>query len=239
LRKEKVIDIPLTPPGSGFETVTLAGKTIDGELNHLGVFPYACCLDNRRHRLYVSLWGAAQIAVVDLKSHKVIARWPTEEHPNEMLLADSHRILFVANANRNTVTVFDTRTGKALETLTASLYPNWPSGSTPNSLALTPDAKTLFVANADNNNLAVFDVSQPGHSHSLGFIPVGRYPTSVRVTPDGQHLLVSNGKGVVSMANPDGPQPRPKESCRNVAAIYCPTPARDIECDRFAGAARV
>jgi DNA-binding beta-propeller fold protein YncE len=207
LRKEKVIDIPLTPPGSGFETVTLAGKTIDGELNHLGVFPYACCLDNRRHRLYVSLWGAAQIAVVDLKSHKVIARWPTEEHPNEMLLADSHRILFVANANRNTVTVFDTRTGKALETLTASLYPNWPSGSTPNSLALTPDAKTLFVANADNNNLAVFDVSQPGHSHSLGFIPVGRYPTSVRVTPDGQHLLVSNGKGVVSMANPDGPQP--------------------------------
>ena len=77
-----------------------------------------------------------------------------------MLLADSHQILFVANANRNTVTVFDTRTGKSLETLTASLYPNWPCGSTPNDLALTPNRKTLFVANADNNNLAVFDVSQ-------------------------------------------------------------------------------
>jgi DNA-binding beta-propeller fold protein YncE len=207
LRKEKVVDIPLTPTGSGFETVTMPGKTIEGELNHVGVFPYACCLDNRRHRLYVSLWGAAQIAVVDLKSHQVIARWPTDEHPNEMLLADSHHILFVANADRNTVTVFDARTGKTLETLTASLYPNWPSGSTPNSLALTPDGKTLFVANADNNNLAVFDVSQPGHSHSLGFIPVGWYPTSVRVTPDGRHLLVANGKGVISMANPNGPQP--------------------------------
>ncbi len=207
LRKEKVVDIPLTPAGSEFEAVTTPGETVEGEVNHVGVLPYACCLDNRRHRLYVSLWGAAQIAVVDLKSHQVIARWPTEEHPNEMLLADSHRILFVANANRNTVTVFDARTGKALETLTASLYPNWPSGSTPNSLALTPDGKTLFVANADNNNLAVFDVSQPGHSHSLGFIPVGWYPTSVRVTPDGRRLLVSNGKGVISMANPGGPQP--------------------------------
>jgi WD40 repeat protein len=217
LRQEKVVDIPLTPAGSGFETVTIPSKTVEGELNHSGVFPYACCLDNRRHRLYVSLWGAAQIAVVDLKSHQVIARWPTEEHPNEMLLADSHRILFVANANRNTVTVFEAKTGKVLETLTASLYPNWPSGSTPNSLALTPDGKTLFVANADNNNLAVFDVSQPGHSHSLGFIPVGWYPTSVRVTPDGRHLLVSNGKGGNSVANPDGPQPGRKTKAETLA----------------------
>ena len=207
VRNGKVIDIPLTPAGSGFETVTRPGKTVESELNHSGVFPYACCLDNRSHRLYVSLWGAAQIAVVDLKSQQVTARWPTQEHPNEMLLTASGRILFVANANRNTVTVFDTGTGKALETLTASLYPNWPSGSTPNSLALTPDERTLFVANADNNNLAVFDVGQPGHSHSLGFIPVGWYPTSVRVTPDGHHLLVSNGKGVISKANPNGPQP--------------------------------
>src|SRR5882724_7627986 len=207
LRKGKVIDVPLTPAGSGFETVTRPGKTVESELNHAGVFPYACCLDSRRQRLYVSLWGNAEVAVVDLQSHKVIARWPTQEHPNEMLLTASGRTLFVANANRNTVTVFDARTGKALETLSASLYANWPSGSTPNSLALTPDEKTLFVANADNNNIAVFDVSQPGRSHSLGFIPVGWYPTSVRVTPDGHHLLVSNGKGVISMANPNGPQP--------------------------------
>jgi len=207
LQKETVADIPLTPAGSGFETVTKPGKAVETELNHLGVFPYACCLDDRHQRLYVSLWGAAQVAVLDLKSRQVTARWPTEEHPNEMLLTASGKILFVANANRNTVTVFDTRMGKALETLTASLYPNLPSGSTPNSLALTPDGKLLFVANADNNNLAVFDVSQPGHSRSLGFIPVGWYPTSVRVTPDGRHLLVSNGKGVISMANPNGPQP--------------------------------
>jgi DNA-binding beta-propeller fold protein YncE len=204
-----VVDVPLTPDSltNSYETVTTTGRSTEFELNHLGVFPYACRIDAKQHRCYVSLWGNAEVAVVDLDSHKVIGYWPTQEHPNEMVLTANGKTLFVANANRNTVTVFDTGTGKTLETLTAALYPNAPSGSTPNSLALTPDEKILFVANADNNNLAVFDVSAPGHSHSLGFIPVGWYPTSVRVTPDGRRLLVSNGKGILSMANPNGPQP--------------------------------
>jgi DNA-binding beta-propeller fold protein YncE len=181
--------------------------TTENTLNRTGAFPYACRLDARRQRLYVSLWGEAAVAVIDLKTQTVMARWPTQEHPNEMLLTRRGTTLYVANANRNTVTVFDTASGKALETLTGSLYPGAPAGSTPNSLALTPDERTLFVANADNNNLAVFDVSRPGRSRSLGFIPVGWYPTSVRVTPDGKHLLVANGKGGSSKANPGGPAP--------------------------------
>ncbi len=124
-----------------------------------------------------------------------------------MLLAPSGRALYVANANRNTVSVLDAETGRTVEILSSSLYPQSPPGSTPNSLALTPDGAILFVANACNNNVAVFDVSQPGRSRSLGFIPVGWYPTSVRVTPDGRRLLVANGKGIIPRANRYGPQP--------------------------------
>jgi len=170
-------------------------------------FPFACRLDEKRRRLYVSLWAQATVAVLDVNSMRVVARWQTEEHPNEMLLARRGRYLFVANANRNTVTVFDTDQGRAIESIFASLYPSAPPGSTPNSLALSPDERTLFVANACNNTVAVFDVSSPGRSRSLGFIPTGWYPTSVRVTPDGRHLLVANGKGLRSKANPNGPQP--------------------------------
>lgn len=170
-------------------------------------FPYACRLDESRERLYVSLWAQAAVAVIDLDSGQVIARWPVQEHPCEMALTRSGKQLFVANASRNTVTVLDTASGRALETIWAALYPQAPPGSTPNSLALSPDERTLFVANADNNLVAVFDVSTPGRSRSLGFIPVGWYPTSVRVTPDGRHLLVANGKGAISKANPLGPQP--------------------------------
>jgi YVTN family beta-propeller protein len=155
----------------------------------------------------VSLWAQAAVGVIDLKSEQLVTRWPTQEHPCEMLLTRSGKLLFVANSSRNTVTVLDTESGNALETIWAALYPQAPPGSTPNSLALSPDEKTLFVANADNNTVAVFDVEKPSKSRSLGFIPVGWYPTSVRVTPDGKHLLVANGKGLTPKANPLGPQP--------------------------------
>jgi YVTN family beta-propeller protein len=182
------------------------------EKDEAGSFPYACCLDERRERFYVSLWAKAEVAVVDVSSQRVLAQWPTQEHPCEMVLTRSGRFLFVANASRNTVSVFETQTGKPLELISASLYPDAPPGSTPNSLALSPDERTLFVANADNNIVAVFDVSTPGKSRSLGFIPTGWYPTSVRVTPDGKKLLVANGKGIMPLANPLGPQPGSKAS---------------------------
>jgi DNA-binding beta-propeller fold protein YncE len=175
-------------------------------------FPYACRLDERRQILYVSLWARSEVAVIDLKSNRVAALWETQEHPNEMVLTKSGRHLFVANANRNTVTVVDTMKGKTIETLYASFSASMPPGSTPSSLALSPDENTLFVANSCNNNVAVFDVSIVGKSRSLGFIPVGWYPTSVRVTPDGKRLLVANGKGLTSKPNPNGPAPGKKHT---------------------------
>lgn len=214
--KIRVSDIPLTAvvltnlveakPSADFDTAAstkrfdaLSDPTISTD-----PFPYACRLDEKRGRLYVSLWAQSSVAVIDLRDNAVLARWPTGQHPNEMLLTRSGKWLYVANANHNSVTVIDTATGCTLETLSAALYPVPLPGSTPNSLALTPDEETLFIANADNNNVAVFDVSKPGRSRSLGFIPVGWYPTSVRVTPDGRYLLVANGKGLVSKANPKG-----------------------------------
>lgn len=169
-------------------------------------FPYACVLDEKQNRLYVSFWAQAAVAVIDTKSGKELAHWPVQEHPNEMLLSKDGRHLFVANANRNTVSILDTQNGATVETLLAELKPNSPPGSTPNSLALSPDESLLFVANANINAIAVFDVKELGKSRSLGFIPVGWYPTSVRVTPDGKHLLVANGKGIIPKANRYGPQ---------------------------------
>ncbi len=38
-------------------------------------FPYGCVLDEKSGRLFVSLWGQAQVAVIDTKTFKLIARW--------------------------------------------------------------------------------------------------------------------------------------------------------------------
>jgi len=199
---------PVIPPADpDIAAATKRAEAMEDPADPSAPFPYACRVDDQRGRLYVSLWAKATVAVIDLKTKQAIAHWPAEEHPNEMILTKSGQLLYVANANRNTVTVFDTRAGRPLETLSASLYSSLLPGTTPNSLALSPDEKKLFVANACNNNVAVFDVSKPGQSRSMGFIPVGWYPTSVRITPDGRRLLVANGKGQISKANPGGPQP--------------------------------
>jgi DNA-binding beta-propeller fold protein YncE len=168
-------------------------------------YPYGCLIDEKRGRVYVSLWAQAAVAVVDLGEWKVVDRFEVEEHPNEMLLSADGSRLFVANANRNSVSVVDSASGRTLETLLATLTPDAAPGNTPNSLALSADGSRLFVANANINAVAVFDVSRPGASRSLGFIPTGWYPTSVRLA--GSRLLVANGKGVISDSNRNGPRP--------------------------------
>ena len=187
-------------------------------------YPYGLALDESRKQLYVSLWSKAKVAVVNTDTFKLTASWPTEEHPNEMLLAKGGKILYVANANRNTVSVIDTEVGRSIETIGTAIDPKAPPGSTPSSLALSPDESMLFVANANTNNLAVVNVKDPGGSAPLGFIPVGWYPTSVRLARDGKTIYVTNGKGGSSRANRDGPRPgfagRPSPTQEYIGGLF-------------------
>lgn len=171
----------------------------------LPAIAYSCVLSADETKLYVSLWGGKGIAVVNLAAEKIVQVIPVGDHPNELLLNKKGTILFVANANDNTVSVINTLSDKVIETIATTLYATQLTGSTTNGLALSTNEKTLYIANADNNCLAVFDVSKNGVSQSQGFIPVGWYPTSVKVL--GNKILVSNGKGNTSLANPEGPQP--------------------------------
>jgi DNA-binding beta-propeller fold protein YncE len=172
-----------------------------------GSYPYASLVSRDGKRLFVSLWGASGVAVIDLETRKQVATWPTESHPTEMALSPEGGLLYVACANSNTVSVLDTGEGKPLEVISSALYPQAPRGSTPNSLSLTPDGKVLFIANADNNNIAMFNVSQRGKSHSMGFLPAGWYPTSVRYNPTDKRIYIANGKGLMPRANRQGPRP--------------------------------
>ena len=208
----------LSSDGKSIWTANVVGHTIskfntaDGSLVGewpLGAdsYPYGIVWDEPKNRLYVSLWGKATVVVIDSLSGEVIGRWKSEEHPNEMLLAHEGKVLYVANANRNSVSVFDTEAGKAVEVIGTAIDPKAPAGSTPSSLALTSDETVLFVANANTNNLAVVNVKEIGASTPLGFIPTGWYPTSVRISRDDKTLYVLNGKGQSSKSNRDGPNP--------------------------------
>jgi DNA-binding beta-propeller fold protein YncE len=172
---------------------------------YIGAEAYTCVLSPNKKTLYISVWGGDEVLFFDTEKIQVKQAIKVGDNPNELLLNQSGKILFVANANDNSVSVIETASGKELEVLNAALYPDAPSGSTSNGLALSADQRTLYIANADNNCLAVFDVTDPGKSKSKGFIPTGWYPTNVKVL--GKNIFVSNGKGFSSQANPYGPNP--------------------------------
>ena len=169
-------------------------------------FPYLALPAPDGNRLFVSLWGGASVAVVNIAAQKIEAHWPTPSHPTEMALSPDGSLLYVACANSNLVAVVEVSSGKTLEVINSALYPTAPSGSTPNSLALSRDGAILLVANADNNNLSVINVAERGKARPLGFIPTGWYPTSVRFDHQGD-ILVSSGKGLSPRSNRHGPQP--------------------------------
>ncbi len=173
----------------------------------VGDHPYTCIASPDGKSVYVSVWGAARVAVVDPAAMKVTARIPTGDHPNAMAFAPDGSRLFVANANANTISAIDVASAKVRESISVALYPDSPEGSTTNALVLSPDGRRLYAANADNNDVAVVDITRAGASRVLGFIPVGWYPTALAISADGKTLYVANGKGGSSHPNPRGPNP--------------------------------
>ena len=188
--------------------VDISTKKIIKQIS-LGGEGYTCLLSPDRKTLFISCWGCDKIILVDTDQFVVKAFIAVGDNPNDMCLTKTSTLLFVANANDNSVSVIDVKQNRVLEILNAALYPNAPNGSTTNGVALSEDEKTLYVANADNNCLAVFDVSKPGKSISKGFIPTGWYPSCVRVL--GNTIYVANGKGFSSLPNPKGPNPYAKK----------------------------
>ena len=170
---------------------------------------FTCLLDKKKELLYISVWGARQILPFEIKTKTFAKSIAVGDHPNEMVLTKNGNVMFVANANDNSVSVVDLRVGKEIEVLNAALVPNALEGSSTNGLALSANEERLYVSNADNNCLAVFEVEKPGRSKSLGFIPVGWYPTALKVVKG--NLYVANGKGFSSFANPKGPNPIAKK----------------------------
>jgi YVTN family beta-propeller protein len=135
-------------------------------------------------------------------------------HPSGMTVDRTGQLVYVANANSDTVSVIRTDTHEVVETIACRPEARLPFGSGCNALALSPDGTTLYVANGTNNAVAVVRLGAaasraagplPTTSRLAGLIPTGWYPGAVVVSDDGQRLFVANVKGVGSLADKRAP----------------------------------
>jgi YVTN family beta-propeller protein len=250
--------------GNSVQFIDSAGKV--RQTVAVGVAPYMIC-SPRPDRLYVSNWGGEPPTAKDAKGDtsdtpvrvdprtrvaddgtvSILTRkgdqWSVAKtlhvglHPSGMTVSPGRRLIFVANANSDTVSVIDTQTEAVIETIPCRPTAGLPFGSGSNAVALSPDARTLYVANGTNNcvgvvRLAMQDTGNgelaatPGSSRLVGLIPTGWYPGAIAVSADGKKLFVANvkGHGALNEVRPAAKGHNSHDHLGSVSIIDVPAP---------------
>jgi YVTN family beta-propeller protein len=185
----------------------------------LDLFPYDVVVlpdaSGAAAKAYVSLWGAAAVAVVRADGPDAgVEHIPVTRHPTAMTLNRAGTRLYVADSNADAVSVIDTARDAEIERIDVRLAEKAAPGSSPEALTLDAAGARLYVANAHANAVAVVELSPAargvralragatGHddddaaatrSRVVGFIPTGQYPSALALV--GDTLIVGNGKG--------------------------------------------
>ncbi len=201
----------------------------------VGVAPFDVIVHSQS-KLYVSNWGGRQpkegeavyntsgsnvlvdpktgianngsISVVDPERKLEVKVIEVGLHPSGIVLSPDKRLLYVACANSDQISVINTVDDTVVETISVHMLENIPFGSGPGDLTISPDGKHLFVANGTENSICVIrtgrevkgkaEVEGKGKAEIAGAIPVGWYPGSVVLNKAGNILFVANVKGIGS-----------------------------------------
>jgi DNA-binding beta-propeller fold protein YncE len=125
-------------------------------------------------KLYVNNSGTSEIAVVDLRTRQVIARWPLPEAHNLNGLAfdEANHRLFSATRNPPKFWVFDTITGQIVTTLTCTAYND--------HMIFDPVRKRIYITGTET--ASVIEQRDADHYENIAEVPTGyRAKTSIFV----------------------------------------------------------
>jgi YVTN family beta-propeller protein len=124
----------------------------------------------------------------DLKTGEATDTIPVELHPNAVLSDEARGRLYVANGNKDSVSVIDTDQNRVARTIEIQPFKRKVTGIAPTARALSGDGAKLYVACDGINAIAVVSTSSGAVD---GMIPTAWYPNGLSLSPDGQYLAVS------------------------------------------------
>lgn len=141
----------------------------------------------RERRMYVSLPGANQVAVIDTDAFKVVDNIPAGKTPLRLALQPDGRYLWVGNNPADEaasgVTVIDVQTLKSVGFVA--------TGAGHHEIAFSADSKHAFVTNRNAGSVTVIDVATRQVVKSLA---TGAQPLSIVYSPLSRALYVADGK---------------------------------------------
>lgn len=133
------------------------------------------------------------ITRIDLTVMKATQTIQVELHPTAMAWDERGNRLYVANSNKDSISVIDTASNKVIQK--RRLSEQNTRGFAPTALALTADGAMLFAACGGLNAVAVIRTKD---MFVAGYIPTGWYPNALALSPEGKSLAVGTLLGAGS-----------------------------------------
>ena len=191
-----------TKDGS-IEIVDTRAAKLVGRITMDGDEPAAIALDAPANRLYVGMGdvvnGESTVKVVDIGKRTVIAEWSTAGGPQPHVagLDAAHHRLFMGsrlggghNVDPGKLVIFNTETGKVVQTLDAT-------GGGDEIFFDAPSQRVYF--SGSTGTLAVFHEDDPDHFRLLGKVPTGAIAKSGIWIPELKRYYAAVPKHLVQL----------------------------------------
>jgi YVTN family beta-propeller protein len=152
-------------------------------------------------RVFVNVEDKSEVAELDAKELKVLARWPLKpcEEPSGMAIDRKHERLLIGCSNKMAAVV-DTATGKVVGTP--------PIGSGVDANGFDPETGLGFSSNGEGN-LTVLAVDGSGNFKVVETVPTERGARTMALDEKTHRIYLSTAK-FTPPAAPTAEQPRPR-----------------------------
>ena len=209
-------------------------RTIDLSIGKKFTNPLGIGLCNNSNFALVALAIANKVALVNLKTDKVLRKIPVGVCPYAVIISQDETTAFVSNfggpiprkkdrteksagsdvavnensiALRGSVSVIDIKTKKVIAEISTRIHPE--------SMVLSPDGKLLYVTDASGDGISVIDIAKRKVIETIDTkpnsnMPYGSLTTALEFSSDGKILFAANaGNNAVALIDPKKPKEGP------------------------------
>jgi YVTN family beta-propeller protein len=211
---KQIADVPLTGGGSRFDYQSMDEQNGQLYIAHLGAGRLISFDTQTRKitadiadlpgvhgvlavpelgRVYASATDANQIAVIDAKTLKIIARTPTGRYPDGLAYSHEHRKVFVSNQFGRSNTVIDTQTNQAIATIDlAGEVGNTQYDAVSKRFLAAIQTRNQLVALSPETHQVLQRYDVPGCKHPHGLLIDAEHQRGYVACEDNAKLVVLN-----------------------------------------------
>jgi DNA-binding beta-propeller fold protein YncE len=151
-------------------------------------------VDNQRGLFYTNLEESGNTIAIDVRSHKVVAKWhPGSSDLQGLALDNARRFLFVACGD-HVVSLDAGHDGKVLDSIT--------TGPGLDNIDYSLDTKLLYAAASQAATLTIAEVNDQGKFHLKATVPTVKGARGVVAAKDGTAYLIDPAEGQMLKLTP-------------------------------------